>query len=139
MFCTTSFRCRPYYHENTGSRLISEVKRGKARLVLGSVTAWEPLWVLTAFLFSFFIYLSPRILLVFQRYSTIFNYFRTINAFLGLGWEKRLALHSTAPSSIEILHARKEKTKLLAKKTQTNGPEQLTVFINSTPLLLPRS
>ena len=44
-------RCRPYYHENTGSRPISEVKRGKARLVLGSVTAWEPLRVLTAFSF----------------------------------------------------------------------------------------
>lgn len=42
-------RCRPYYYENTGSHLNSEVKRGKARLVLGSVTAWEPLRVLTAF------------------------------------------------------------------------------------------
>ena len=44
-----NLRCRPYYHENTGSHSNSEVKRGKARLVLGSGTAWEPLWVLTAF------------------------------------------------------------------------------------------
>lgn len=42
-------RCRPYYHESPGSRLISEGKYDKARLVLGSVTAWEPLRVLTAF------------------------------------------------------------------------------------------
>ena len=42
-------RCRPYYHEYTGSLSNSEVKRGKARLVLGSGTAWEPLRVLTAF------------------------------------------------------------------------------------------
>ena len=42
-------RCRPYYHEHTGSLSNSEVKRGKARLVLGSGTAWEPLRVLTAF------------------------------------------------------------------------------------------
>ena len=41
-------RCRPYYHEYTGSLSNSEVKRGKARLVLGSGTAWEPLRVLTA-------------------------------------------------------------------------------------------
>jgi hypothetical protein len=46
---TLPISCRPYYHENTGSRPISEVKRGKARLVLGSVTAREPLRVLTAF------------------------------------------------------------------------------------------
>ena len=43
------FRCRPYYVENTGSLPNSEVKRRKARLVLGSGTAWEPLRVLTAF------------------------------------------------------------------------------------------
>ena len=42
-------RCRPYYHENTGSLSNSEVKRGKARLVLGSGTAWEPLRVPTTF------------------------------------------------------------------------------------------
>lgn len=42
-------RCRPYYVENTGSLPNSEVKRRKARLVLGSGTAWEPLRVLTTF------------------------------------------------------------------------------------------
>ena len=46
---TLIIRCRPYYHEYTGSLSNSEVKRGKARLVLGSGTAWEPLRVLTAF------------------------------------------------------------------------------------------
>ena len=48
-----SIRCRPYYHEYTGSLSNSEVKRGKARLVLGSGTAWEPLRVLTAFPLAF--------------------------------------------------------------------------------------
>ena len=32
---------RPYHQENTGSRLITEVKPGRAKLVLGWVTAWE--------------------------------------------------------------------------------------------------
>ena len=32
---------RPYHVENTGSRLITEVKQHWARLVLGWVTAWE--------------------------------------------------------------------------------------------------
>ncbi len=49
-----SIRCRPYYHEYTGSLSNSEVKRGKARLVLGSGTAWEPLRVLTAFFPAYF-------------------------------------------------------------------------------------
>ena len=35
--------------ENTGSLLTSEVKRHRARLVLGWGTAWEDLWVLSAF------------------------------------------------------------------------------------------
>ena len=48
-----SDRCRPYYDECTGSLLNSEVKRRKARLVLGSGTAWEPLRVLTAFCLCF--------------------------------------------------------------------------------------
>ena len=37
--------------ENTGSLLTSEVKRHRARLVLGWGTAWEDLWVLSAFSF----------------------------------------------------------------------------------------
>ena len=32
---------RPYHVEYTGSRLITEVKQRRARLVLGWVTAWE--------------------------------------------------------------------------------------------------
>ena len=42
-------RCRPYHVECTGSLLTSEVKRHRARLVLGWGTAWEDLRVLTAF------------------------------------------------------------------------------------------
>ena len=42
-------RCRPYHVECTGSLLTSEVKRHRARLVLGWRTAWEDLRVLTAF------------------------------------------------------------------------------------------
>ena len=42
-------RCRPYRVECTGSLLTSEVKRRRARLVLGWGTAWEHLRVLTAF------------------------------------------------------------------------------------------
>ena len=32
---------RPYHPENARSRLISEAKQGRARLVLGWETAWE--------------------------------------------------------------------------------------------------
>ena len=32
---------RPHHPENTGSRSITEVKQGRAALVLGWVTAWE--------------------------------------------------------------------------------------------------
>ena len=41
-------RCRPYHVECTGSLLTSEVKRHRARLVLGWGTAWEDLRVLSA-------------------------------------------------------------------------------------------
>ena len=44
-----SSRQRPYCVESTGSHLNSEVKRRKARIVLGWVTAREVLWVLLAF------------------------------------------------------------------------------------------
>lgn len=54
----TIFRCRPYYTERTGSLLNSEVKRCKARLVLGSGTAWEPFRVLTAFFLCLFVLCS---------------------------------------------------------------------------------
>ena len=67
-------RCRPYYHEHTGSLSNSEVKRGKARLVLGSGTAWEPLRVLTAFhhhLSYWGLFLNP--LLRSLRYSQPFK------------------------------------------------------------------
>ena len=49
------FHCicwRPYHVECTGSLLTSEVKRHRARLVLGWGTAWEDLRVLTAFTWS---------------------------------------------------------------------------------------
>ena len=42
-------RWRPYRVEYTGSLLTSEVKRRRARLVLGWGTAWEDLRVLSAF------------------------------------------------------------------------------------------
>ena len=42
-------RWRPYRVECTGSLLTSEVKRRRARLVLGWGTAWEDLRVLSAF------------------------------------------------------------------------------------------
>ena len=45
----TSFRRRPYRVECTGSLLTSEVKRHRARSVLGWGTAWEDLRVLSAF------------------------------------------------------------------------------------------
>ena len=51
------FHCicwRPYHVECTGSLLPSEVKRHRARLVLGWGTAWEDLRVLTAFYLSTF-------------------------------------------------------------------------------------
>ena len=43
-------RWRPYRVEYTGSLLTSEVKRRRARLVLGWGTAWEYLRVLSAFI-----------------------------------------------------------------------------------------
>ena len=72
-------RCRPYYHEYTGSLSNSEVKRGKARLVLGSGTAWEPLRVLTAFhhhLSYWGLFLNP--LLRSLRYSQPFKDIKVI-------------------------------------------------------------
>ena len=45
---------RPYHVECTGSLLTSEVKRHRARLVLGWGTVWEDLRVLTAFYLSTF-------------------------------------------------------------------------------------
>ena len=40
--CGGGQRClRPYHPENARSRLISEAKQGRARLVLGWETAWE--------------------------------------------------------------------------------------------------
>ena len=47
--CPSISRWRPYRVECTGSLLTSEVKRLRARLVLGSGTAWEYLRVLSAF------------------------------------------------------------------------------------------
>jgi hypothetical protein len=44
-----AFSQRPYCLESTRSHPNSEVKRGKARIVLGWVTAREVLWVLLAF------------------------------------------------------------------------------------------
>ena len=43
------YRRRPYRVEYTGSLSTSEVKQHRARLVLGWGTAWEDLWVLSAF------------------------------------------------------------------------------------------
>ena len=40
-FVRSLYRLRPYHVECTGSRLITEVKQRRARLVLGWVTAWE--------------------------------------------------------------------------------------------------
>ena len=45
----TGIRWRPYHLECTGSLSTSEVKRDRARLVLGWGTAWENLRVLSAF------------------------------------------------------------------------------------------
>ena len=42
-------RQRPYHVENTSSRLITEVKQRWAGLVLGWVTAWEHLVLLSSF------------------------------------------------------------------------------------------
>ena len=47
-------RQRPYHVENTGSRLITAVKKRRAWLVLGWVTAWEHHVLLALFFFSFF-------------------------------------------------------------------------------------
>ena len=44
-----SICCRPYHVECTGSLLTSEVKRHRARLVLGWGTAWEDLRALPSF------------------------------------------------------------------------------------------
>ena len=50
LFAACSVICRrPYRVECTGSLLASEVKRHRARLVLGWGTAWEDLRVLSAF------------------------------------------------------------------------------------------
>ncbi|KYB24788.1 hypothetical protein TcasGA2_TC030969 [Tribolium castaneum] len=46
-----TFRQRPYHAEYTSSRLITEVKQRRARLVLGWVTAWEHRVPLPPFLF----------------------------------------------------------------------------------------
>ena len=40
-FASYAICLRPYHVENTSSRLITEVKQRRARLVLGWVTAWE--------------------------------------------------------------------------------------------------
>ena len=50
--CDSMIRWRPYRVECTGSLLTSEVKRRKARLVLGWGTAWEHPRVLPAFCFG---------------------------------------------------------------------------------------
>ena len=47
--CCVVLRWRPYHVECTGSLPTSEVKRHRARLVLGWGTAWEDLRVLSAF------------------------------------------------------------------------------------------
>ena len=46
-------RHRPYHVESTGSRLITEVKQRRARLVLGWMTAWEHRVLLATFSFLF--------------------------------------------------------------------------------------
>ena len=49
LFCLFPYICcRPYHVECTGSLPTSEVKRHRARLVLGWGTAWEELRVLPA-------------------------------------------------------------------------------------------
>ena len=73
-----SYRCflyacswlRPQHRENTGSRPITEVKLGRARLVLGWETAWESR-VLQPFCWAFFAYFS--FLLVFPTTSLFFQ------------------------------------------------------------------
>ena len=45
---------RPYHLEHTASRPLSEVKQGRARLVLGWETAWEN-WVSMAFFDGLFV------------------------------------------------------------------------------------
>ena len=47
----TSLCQRPYHLENTGSRSITAVKQGRARLVLGWETAWEHRVSLASFFF----------------------------------------------------------------------------------------
>ena len=51
-------RWRPYRVECTGSLLTSEVKRRRARLVLGWGTAWEDLRVLSALCFPMFVFVG---------------------------------------------------------------------------------
>ena len=58
--CREGLQCysrqRPYHVENTGSRLITEVKQRWAWLVLGWVTAWEhQVLLLLFFLFSYIV------------------------------------------------------------------------------------
>ena len=53
--CCVVLRWRPYRVECTGSLPTSEVKRRRARLVLGWGTAWEDLRVLPAFT-AYFLY-----------------------------------------------------------------------------------
>ena len=52
-FLDIYLRWRPYRVECTGSLLTSEVKRHRARIVLGWGTAWETPRVLPAILLSF--------------------------------------------------------------------------------------
>ena len=60
-----TFRWRPYRVECTGSLLTSEVKRHRARLVLGWGTAWEHPRVLPAFLLLLLLLLRA---LAFERF-----------------------------------------------------------------------
>ena len=61
-------RQRPYHVENTGSRLITAVKKRRAWLVLGWVTAWEHhvLLALFFFFFLFQLHLFPSFLSYFE-------------------------------------------------------------------------
>ena len=73
-------RWRPYRVEYTGSLLTSEVKRHRARLVLGWGTAWEDLRVLSAFL-TF----MPMLLILFD-----INFINIHLRFVGLSHFRRL-------------------------------------------------
>ena len=50
---------RPYHCERTASRLICEVKHGRARSVLGWGTTWEARVTIVFFSFSFLFFLLP--------------------------------------------------------------------------------